>query len=389
MTPAARLSAAIEVLDRILDGLTPEPVLTNWGRANRYAGSGDRHALRDLVFDALRCRRSYAALGSAETGRGLVLGLLRAAGQDPDDLFTGQGHAPAVVHPFEVGRAPSVLEALDCPEWLGPRLQASLGPDFAPVMQALRHRAPVFLRVNLAKASREQALAALAEDGITAQLIHQVNTALEVTGNARKIQMSRAYAEGLVDLQDLASQAVVAALTLRPGLRVLDYCAGGGGKTMAMAARGALPDAHDASPARMVDLSVRAKRAGVQVRIVENPLRTAPYDLILTDVPCSGSGSWRRDPIGKWVLTESRLAELLALQARILDEVLPFLTIGGTLAYATCSLLADENEAQVTAFLARHPGWTLQMQRRFSPLDGGDGFFLAQLTQVPGGSTQP
>ena len=163
---------------------------------------------------------------------------------------------------------------------------------------------------------------------------------------------------------------------------VLDYCAGGGGKTLAMAAQGVNPDAHDASPNRMRDLPVRAARAGVRVRLVENPAKTAPYDVILTDVPCSGSGSWRRDPQGKWALTEDRLRDLLIIQAGILDRVLPLLKPGGVLAYATCSLLADENEAQIAGFLLRHPGWHCLDQRRFSPLNGGDGFYLARLTRI-------
>ena len=381
MTPAARLSAAIEILDRILAGAAVEPALTNWGPANRFAGSGDRHALRDLVFDALRCRRSHAALGGADSGRGLVLGGLRAAGTDPATLFTGRAHAPSAVGPEDAGRDPNPLQALDCPDWLAPRLQASLGKDFVAVMLALRQRAPVFLRINPVKADGAAAVAALAEDGIAAQPVARVKMALEVTANARKIQNSRAYAEGLVELQDAASQAAVEALALQPGAKVLDYCAGGGGKTLAMAAQGVSPDAHDANPNRMRDLPARAARAGARVRFVENPATTAPYDVILTDVPCSGSGSWRRDPQGKWALTEARLRDLLILQAQILDRVVPLLKPGGVLAYATCSLLADENEAQIAQFLQRHPAWRCLDQRRFSPADGGDGFYLARLTR--------
>ncbi len=381
MTPGARLSAAIEVLDRILSGAPAEQALTNWGRANRFAGSGDRHALRDLVFDALRCKRSFAALGGAETGRGLVMGGLRAAGSDPAVLFTGFAHAAAPVGPSEAGRTPEAMEALDCPDWLAPHLQASLGDDFAPVMMAMRQRAPVFLRVNLVKADRVSAIAALAEEGLVAVPVLWIKTALEVTENARKVQNSRAYADGLVELQDASSQAVVEAMLLRPGSKVLDFCAGGGGKTLAMAALGLNPDAHDANPNRMRDLPARAARAGARVCLVENIAKTASYDVVLTDVPCSGSGSWRRDPQGKWALTETRLRDLLVLQAEILDRVLPLIKPAGVLAYATCSLLTDENEAQITRFLQRHPDWRCLDQHRFSPLNGGDGFFLARLTR--------
>ena len=389
MTPAARLSAAIEVLDRILTGQPAEQALTNWGRGHRFAGSGDRAALRDLVFDALRCKRSFAALGGGETGRGLILGGLRDAGRDISALFSGAGFSPAPVGVEEAGRMPEAAEALDCPDWLLAPLQDSLGDAAGAVLQALRQRAPVFLRVNLARTTVAAALKLLAEDGIFSRPHALAKTALEVTENARKIQTSTVWLQGLVELQDAASQAVVEALDLRPGQRVLDFCAGGGGKSLAMAALGARIYAHDANPRRMVDLPTRAARARSKIEIVKYPAKSAPYDLILTDVPCSGSGSWRRDPQGKWALTPGRLAEILELQARILDQVAPMLAAGGRLAYVTCSLLRAENECQTAAFLTRHPGWKLLHSQRFTPLQGGDGFFVALLTAAPDRPTQP
>lgn len=378
MTPAARLSAAITVLDSILAGQGAEQALTGWGRVNRYAGSGDRAAVRDLVFDALRCKRSFAALGGGISGRGLVLGGQRAAGAGGEALFTGEGHAPARLGPEDTGRAPDALEALDCPEWLAPALQDSLGVRFAGEMQALRHRAAVYLRVNLGKASRERAQQLLAAEGIATEFVQDVKTALCVAENARKIAGSKVFLEGLVELQDAASQAVVLELPLREGMRVLDCCAGGGGKTLALAALGGFVIfAHDAAPRRMQDLPARAARAGAAVTILENLDLSERYDVILADAPCSGSGSWRRDPQGKWALTPGRLAELVGVQAGILDRMAPLVAPGGVLAYATCSLLRDENESQAEAFLARNPGWLLQKQRRFFPSDGADGFFLA------------
>jgi len=385
MTPAARLSAAIAVLDRVLGGTSAEQALTNWGRASRFAGSGDRHAVRDLVFGAIRCRRSFAALGG-DSGRGLILGGLRAAGEDAGALFTGEGHAPAPLTPEEltpVGALPELV-ALDCPDWLAPALRASLGDDFAPVMQALRHRAPVFLRVNRTRLTITDAIAGLAAEGIAAQPNALAKTALEVTGNARKIQQSQAYVQGDIELQDAASQAIVQALPLTPGQRVLDYCAGGGGKALAMAAEAAVTlFAHDADPRRMRDLPPRAARAGVSLRLLTTVevAEHAPYDLILADVPCSGSGSWRRAPEAKWALTPARLTELGAIQARILDQIAPMVAATGKLAYATCSLLAEENQSQIASFLARTPGWQQLDCRRFTPLDGGDGFFLAVLSR--------
>ena len=382
MTPQARLSAAIEVLDRILAGTAAEQALTNWGRASRFAGSGDRAALRDLVFDALRCKRSYAALGGAETGRGLVLGGLRVRGLNPAEWFTGEGHAPGVLGGADAGCDPAGNVALDCPEWLARPLQTALGDDFVGVMQALQHRAPVFLRANLAKGSVAAAQAALASEGILCQLNHLAKNALEVTENARKIQSSQAYLSGLVELQDAASQAVIEALPLADGQRVLDYCSGGGGKALAMAAQAQVTlVAHDLDPRRMRDIPTRAARAGVKITVAETAAIGMGYDLILADVPCSGSGSWRRDPQGKWALTEMRLAALCQIQADILDSVAGLLAPNGTLAYATCSMLKAENEDQIVAFLARHPSWSNRLQQRFSPLQGADGFFVALLTR--------
>ncbi|NJM83082.1 MAG: RsmB/NOP family class I SAM-dependent RNA methyltransferase, partial [Tabrizicola sp.] len=240
MTPGARLSAAITVLDRILEGQPAEKALTNWGRASRFAGSGDRAAVRDLVFDGLRCRRSFAALGGSMTGRGIILGGLRAAGTDPAPLFTGEDHAPPPLEAGDAGDPATGAAALDCPDWLMPDLAASLGPDHDAVLRALQARAPVFLRVNTGKTDVARAIAALAADDVPAQPHPLATTALQVTGNARKLAQSRAYLTGLVELQDAASQAVVEALPLRDGMRVLDYCAGGGGKTLAMAARARL-----------------------------------------------------------------------------------------------------------------------------------------------------
>lgn len=379
MTPSARLAAAIAVLDRVLAGDPAEKALTNWGRASRFAGSGDRAAVRDLVFDALRQRLSAAARGGSMSGRGLVLGLARATGQEA--LFSGEGHAPTPPGPDEPGREPETdEERMDLPGWLLPDLRASLGNDLAAVAAAMRFRAPVFLRVNLAKGSVPDAIAALAEDGIGTRTHRLARTALEVVDNARKVQTSRAYLSGLVELQDASSQAVVEALPLADGMAVLDHCAGGGGKTLAMAARAKLRlFAHDAAPRRMADLPERAKRAGVTVALSETPEATAPYDLVLVDAPCSGSGSWRRDPEGKWRLTEANLATTVATQAAILDRAALMVRAGGVLAFATCSLLDRENGEQVRGFLHRHPGWALQNELHLTPLQGGDGFYLALL----------
>lgn len=386
MTPGARVQAAIEILDDILGGTPAEKALTGWARRSRFAGSKDRAAIRDHVFDALRCLRSYAALGGAKTGRGLMLGAIRAAGQDPAELFTGERHAPAAKDDSEVGRPfASVAEELDIPEWLWPVFERSLGSGAAETAAALQSRAPVHLRVNLARTCLAEAVEALESEGITTVPHSACDTALEVVEGARKISQSRAYSKGLVELQDAASQAVVAALELRPGMRVLDYCAGGGGKALAMAAiSGVEVFAHDVSPARMRDLPSRTERAGVSVTIVpaDDLLRLGAFDVVLTDAPCSGSGSWRRAPAGKWALTPERLAQLSEIQLSILGMAAPLVTEAGTLAYATCSVLDVENNCLVEQFLKSNSGWQAKLSKSWQVPHGTDGFFSAHLTRL-------
>ena len=383
MSPGARVAAAIGVLDAWFAGEPAERALIRWARGARYAGSGDRATVRDHVYDALRRLRSSAALGGM-TGRGVMLGLLVGRGEDPGACFDGTGHAPAPPTPEEAaridGRPPlSRGEALDVPDWLLPGLEASLGPACGAVCEALRHRAPIHLRVNAARASRAQAVEALAREGIVARPHPLSPTALEVVEGARRVRGSRAYAEGLVELQDAASQAVADAVPLAPGMRVLDLCAGGGGKALALAARGAEVTAHDVDRARMRDLPERARRAGAAIRLADAPEREAPYDVVLADAPCSGSGAWRRDPEGKWRLTSERLDALTRTQDAILERATGLVAPGGAVGYVTCSLLEAENGARVAAILRRRSGWAAEARLGLTPMDGGDGFGLAIL----------
>ena len=379
MTPGARLAAAMTVLDTILAGSPAEQALLRWSRASRFAGSGDRAAVRDLVFGALRRRDSLAALGGGLTGRGLILGALRAEGGDPAALFTGAGHAPAPLTAAEADYRPPPDLPDDLPGWVRPLWHEALGPEAASVAEAMRHRAPVWLRVNLARTAPEAAAAALAAEGIQSEPAPQLASALRVLSGERKLAASRAYAEGLVELQDLSAQLAADALPVGPGARVLDYCAGGGGKALALAARepGARITAHDALPQRMADLPARARRAGARIDVTTRP--SGPFDLVVADVPCSGSGTWRRTPDAKWRLTPGDLEELTALQALILTRVAPMVAPGGHLAYMTCSLLTAENAGQVARFLSGRQEFGLRLQRLWTPLDASDGFFLALL----------
>lgn len=386
MTPAARVQAAIEVLDAILSGTPAEQALTRWSRASRFAGSKDRAAVRDHVFDALRRRRSFAALGGAETGRGLMIGAERARGGD-FATFAGVPYGPSPLGEDEavvpdLTAQPDAVKH-DLPDWLWPLFEQGLGEQAGPVALALTDRAEVFLRVNLRKTDVAGAIAALHKDGITAEPHPLSPTALRVTENARRVAQSAAYTQGLVELQDAASQAVCDAVSWPEGGSVLDYCAGGGGKTLALAGRqdGAFT-AHDANARRMKDLPARAERAGVRVEVLSSVPEGRRFDLVLCDVPCSGSGSWRRAPEGKWLLTPEKLEQVCAIQAQILDTAKDLVSEGGELAYATCSVLPQENAAQVQAFLARTPGWALVSERQFLPSDGGDGFYIARLNRL-------
>jgi len=379
MTPAARISAAIDVLDRWFSGAPVEQVLTNWGRMNRYAGSGDRRAIRDLVYDALRRRRSYGWLGGADSGRGLMLGALRAAGTDPAPLFTGRDHAPPPLDNetgLPLDDAPEAVR-LDCPDWLFEEFARS-GFDGRAVLNCFQRRAPVFLRVNLAKITRDDAIGILAGQGISARLHPLAATVLEVTDGARSVAASDAYRDGLIELQDAASQAVVDALGVTPGLRALDFCAGGGGKALALAAQGASVTAHDANPGRMRDIAPRAARAGVRIDVLK-ALPKGLWPLVVVDAPCSGTGTWSRDPETKWRLTPERMDQICDLQAEIINQAAKNVAAGGRLAWITCSLLPRENAEIVSDFIKRNNGFQLEANRSLTPLDGGDGFSVSIL----------
>lgn len=384
MTPGARVAAAISVLDAVRAGEAAEKALTGWARGARYAGSKDRAAVRDHVFDVLRRWRSCAALGGGDDGRHLMIGAMRSEGIDPHTVFTGDGHAPtALTEPERAGgHVPVGLDALDLPDWLWPHFETSLGASAEGAAEMLRHRAPVMLRVNLRRGTVADAQARLASEGINTTTADIAKTALQAISGERKIAGSVAYAEGLVELQDGSSQAAMEVLQITKGARVLDYCAGGGGKVLALAARAdAAWYAHDIAPQRMNDLPTRAKRAGVEVTRLEGDAiaSAAPFDLVLCDAPCSGSGTWRRSPEAKWRLIPERLEDLTQTQYEILANTAPLVADGGCLAFATCSVFMQENEAVVSRFLQEHPSWRLGQQRTWPISRAGDGFCLALL----------
>lgn len=385
MTPGARVAAAIAVLDQIGSGAFAEQALTGWARASRFAGAKDRAAVRDHVFDVLRCRRS---LGDGD-GRTLMARLLQRDNVDLSHIFNGLGHAPDAFSEAEVAAlalplALSDAAACDLPDWLWPVWQSSLGADAVRAAQAQQARADVFLRVNQRRITTAGAVAALAQDGVTAQAHDAVDGCLRVLDNPRRIRTAAAYLTGLVELQDAASQRAVQMVPVAAGARVLDYCAGGGGKALAFADRhGTDIFAHDIAPARMADLPDRAARAGVVItRLAPDQVADhAPFDVVFCDAPCSGSGTWRRSPDAKWRLTRDRLDALCAIQNDVIARAATLVAPQGLLAYATCSVLQDENDAVVTQFLHSNPAWSVTLRDQRLPGPDGDGFFLSVLAR--------
>lgn len=389
MTPAARLSAAIEVLDRWLNGAgRAERILRDWGKANRYAGSKDRRAIGDIVYTCIRRKRSFEWASGANGGRALAHGYCLAEGVAPQDIFSGQRFAPAPLSTDETqppeGQAADPVR-LDHPDWLETPLRQALGPDYEPAMTALTQQAPVDLRVNLKKCTPDQARDALLNDGVTVETPPDLgcSTALRAAAGA-KIAQSAAYLGGMVEIQDAASQLAAELAAPADGENVLDFCAGGGGKALALAALADCRiDAWDIAPARMKDLPERSRRAGAGVRVLSAPPKPEKrYDLVFVDAPCSGSGVWRREPEAKWALTPARLENLHKAQEQALAGALGQCKFGGRIAYATCSILRSENEDQVARFLSSNPSFKPKQTLRLSPSGGTDGFFCQIMERI-------
>lgn len=378
MTPGARVAAAIDIIDQVNDGRAAEQALTRWARASRFAGSGDREAVRDHVYDVIRNRRTYAAFGGGETGRALMLGQSRANDADLDALFSGVGHAPEAVTAQERGRfgTPTSKDIWNLPDWLIPLFKADLGDDGLGVAEQLARRAPITLRVNVARISVSEAAERLAAEGIKTIPNPRANAALTVIDGTRRIRGSDSYKDGLIELQDASSQAMVEGL---PEVRnALDYCAGGGGKALAMAARGWDVTVHDSDSARMKDIPARSARAGVTLTWFD-PSNPGLFDLVLCDVPCSGSGSWRRAPETKWSLKQDDITALNHTQADVISHAKEHVRVGGYLVYATCSIFAQENNAQIERFKESDQAWTIIHAFQWDVSSEGDGFYVAHL----------
>jgi 16S rRNA (cytosine967-C5)-methyltransferase len=390
MTPAARVQAAIDILDLVIEaaranGAPADRLIADWFRARRFAGSGDRRAVRELAYRAIRACGEVPATGRAA--------MLRVAEHDETlaALFDGSTHAPAPIGPNEVAATGGVA-----PQWL---LQQFANSDIGePEGEALLGRAPLDIRVNTLRAGSLD----LPEGGTRTVAANGWRYPPET-----RIEQSPAYLEGRIEVQDTGSQLTCEAVAARPGETVIDLCAGAGGKTLALAAAmentGRLIAA-DADRTRLSRLAPRAERAGATA--IETLLldanremeALAPFvdkaDAVLVDAPCSGTGTWRRNPEARWRLTEKQLERYIAVQGRLLDIAAGLVRPGGRLVFVTCSLLDLEGAEQAQDFLDRHPGWRAETPElpagrprgpglRLSPYhDDTDGFFVARFVRL-------
>ncbi|TNE38003.1 MAG: RsmB/NOP family class I SAM-dependent RNA methyltransferase [Alphaproteobacteria bacterium] len=384
MRPGPRVQTAIDLLIELAEGDRPaEQLLRNWARKNRYAGSKDRAAIGDLVFEISRHKGRYAFLMGSWEPRALMLAHL--AEQGPADWrswFDGTAHAPLPVTDLEeeqLQNRPTQLPGFamfSVPEdWMN-EIEATFGEETDVELEAMLSRAPIDLRVNTLKSARKPARVHLAREGIETQPLELSAHALRIEATAeiapRQITSSETFKKGEVELQDLGSIWIVDRLTVKPGDTVVDLCAGGGGKTLGLAAamknKGSLI-ACDISPERLANIKPRLKRAGatnVDLRLISafttsddtpDPVLgdlSGKADLVLVDAPCSGTGTWRRHPDAKWRLTPEALDRYLKTQSELLDRAAKLVRPGGSLAYVTCSILNCENEAQIAQFLEAH-----------------------------------
>ncbi len=398
MTPAARIEAAIELLGRIDAEVAPaERVMVRYLRERRYIGSKDRRALGDLTYRVLRARArldwwlEHAGPGPGDgldrPRRSVLAALVLIDGRTPETLaalFDGGTYHPAPLDPDERALADALAGqgagcgltdpgqpawvAAECPEWLWPEFVEAFGAGAAAELGALMGEAPLDLRVNTLKGDRAAARAALAEEGIDAAPTPLSPLGLRAAGRPG-LSAGRAYESGLVEIQDEGSQVVALITDARPGMVVLDFCAGAGGKTLALAAamdnRGRLT-ALDVDQRRLDRAAGRLKRAGIgnveRHRLDDEAWlarHAGGFNRVLVDAPCSGTGAWRRQPDARWRLTPETLDGYRGTQARILAQAAPLVAGGGRLIYATCALLPSENRRQVEAFLAARPDFSL------------------------------
>ena len=349
-------------------------------------GKRDRHFVADSVWETVRWRRALAFIAGSDEPRAMLTALWAGQGMEIPEWWTWNGEPVAEME----GRRAALREQPravreSIPDWLDLRGASELGERWDVELTALNQRAPVFLRANRLMSSREEVLAVLEGEGVPAKAVEGFPDAIELEGLLPK----RLLQDGRFEIQDAGSQAVVPLLGISPGMRVIDACAGAGGKTLQMATElggeGELL-ALDTSARKIGELVRRAKLAGVKKLLTDTwagetlRRRSGWADRVLIDSPCSGLGTLRRQPDLKWRLTETQLEKTRRLQRKLLDHYHELLREGGEWVYATCSILPSENRGQIDAFLERDPRWELADEVRISPAESGwDGFYAARL----------
>jgi 16S rRNA (cytosine967-C5)-methyltransferase len=384
MTPGARLQMAIEILEALDKTAQPtDRFLKSWFRIRRFAGSKDRRAIAEQVFSVQRSRARLSHRMASDTPRALMIAAL-----PPDEieaLFTG-GYGPAPLTDAErialtAGQspAPNWVQG-EYPEWLESELTEAFGDRLLPEMIAFQQRAPADLRVNTLKATRYDVVVALTADGIECVPTPFASHGIRISSDATNLSKSALFESGAFEFQDEAAQIAAALMDARPGMRVLDLAAGAGGKALAFAAamqnHGEIV-ACDVRGEALFELQKRAARAGATI-ITTLPLEhgqpTGPFDAVFVDAPCTGTGTWRRQPELRWRLTPARIAYLTSVQDKLLDQAAGLVRPGGMLLYATCSVLPVENQDRIAAFLARNPG--------FAPVNLGENRAIPGLGQA-------
>ena len=384
MKLGGRIQAAIEVLEDVHKQHTPTTsALRDWGKAHRFAGSKDRAAIGGMVFDALRRKSSTAWRMNDDSARALVLGtLVWEWGESVKSLgeaFKDDVHSPAPLTPDEVKHLGGALDLegapdwvrADIPEWVWPSFENNYGENAIDEGLALLARPPLDLRVNTLKTTQEKALAALTAVGAQKSVLAPNGLRIAAGTDFHRlpnIQAEPAFLTGGVEIQDEGSQLVSMLAEAKPGEQILDYCAGGGGKSLALSAamngEGTVY-AYDIDKRRLAPIYQRAMRAGADnIEVCQPPIGTldklkGKMDRVLIDAPCSGSGTWRRKPDAKWRLSLDTLELRMRQQKEVLEQAKAYVKPGGLLIYVTCSMFAEENEGQIYGFLEENSDYTL------------------------------
>lgn len=382
--------SVIEILDTYLNEAKIDFVLRKWAIKHRFAGSSDRRKIKDIIFDIIRQKKSCEHVGGGFSGRNLLIGYLKLKGTELSSVFDNSKFGPEELTIKEqninvdFSNLSNIYE-LDFPSWLIPILRRSLLNEFSNVVKTLRNRSHIQLRVNLKKISRLNVMKKLQKNNIECEINELCSTALNVLNGAQHILTSPCFENGFVELQDAGSQLVSELIEINYNDKVLDMCAGAGGKSLAISC-GAEMDATyyawDINFDRMKDIDARSKRAGVKIEKVIKLSSKSVYNKIIIDAPCSGSGSWRRDPEGKWRLDEDILDNYVKTQKELILKGLKLLAPRGQILYITCSILDIENDKLIDDLISSVLSLKLVRSISLVPSSKSDGFYGAVLEKV-------